>query len=159
MQRGTWNGVHHFSWRPWDRASVTSSTPQLHKYSSHGCCYRCLPRKWGHLFSLPHAVCEETRWPEVLKKSQANVLDKGTRTGGWGICSNLSWTSWMWLTFVIVDFLSIKVPFLFETSLCLGQEWGVGWFLEMGWSQMSTTKPSRGKGARFIRPYSLFVWQ
>ena len=106
--------------------------------------------------SLPHAVCEVLSWLEVLENpKQTHLLDQGKWTGRWGTSStirqNLSWTTQVWWTFVIVGFLSIKEPFLFETSLCLWESWG--------WAGPRCLWENQGEGQILFTPYSLLAWQ
>ena len=154
MEWGSWHGAHCFNWMLQDRASVTSSGSQLHKYLSHGCCTDAFFRSEATSSlgaSFPQAVCEVLSWLEINENlKQMKLLDQGKWTGQRGISStikqNLSWIPQVWLTFVIVHFLSIKAPFLFETCLCLLASWG---------RARPMTKLRRGTDTI---PYSLFAW-
>lgn len=154
MQWGSWHGAHCFNRMLRDRASVTTSGSQLHKYLSHGCCHRCLLQKWGHFLSRS-LLLSSGLWSAQLTwnkwKSKANEIVRPRQMDRpighlFNNQANLSGTPHMWLTFVIVCFLSTKVPFLFGTCLCLLASWG--WARPM-------TKSRRGTDTL---PYSLLAW-
>lgn len=149
MQWGSWHGAHCFNRMLRDRASVTTSGSQLHKYLSHGCCHRCLLQKWGHFLSRS-LLLSSGLWSAQLtwnkRKSKANEIVRPRQMDRpighlFNNQANLSGTPHMWLTFVIV-FSAPKCPsYLGRVSACWRLGDGQGPWLNQGEEQIPFLTP------------------
>lgn len=159
MQWGTWNGAHSFSWRPRDRALVTPSAPQLSKYSSRGCCHWCRLQSEGasSLWSLPPSRglwSAKLTWSAGKSKANKFVRPRQVDRQMGHLFNHQAKSELNYPSVVdsrIVGFLSIKEPFLFETSLCLWESWG--------WVGPRCPWQNQGEGKIIFTPYSLLAWQ